>query len=215
MASNSYVILERNAARFKRMLSHRFIEDIKKDILPREVFDRYLVFEGDFVETAVSIFAFLTAKAPDIARQRKLVHVLDALVNGQVSFFEDAYIERKIDPAHFRGSNDLVEPFQKGMFQIARDGTYLEGITAMFGAEWMYWTWNTDAAQYTISDDFVRNWVHLHTTDDFKAQALWLRDQIDAADLSREELENLCEIFGRVQDLEYDFHSAAYGAVSA
>lgn len=66
---------------FGAMIGQRFVADIAADRLPSAVFDRYLVHEGAFVETAIRIFAYATAKTPGIAAQRPLVAVLDALAN--------------------------------------------------------------------------------------------------------------------------------------
>ena len=74
-------LLADNAAAFDAMIGQRFVADIAADRLPSAVFDRYLVYEGAFVETAIRIFAYATAKAPDIADAAPLVAVLDALAN--------------------------------------------------------------------------------------------------------------------------------------
>ena len=50
-------MLRENAEVFARMVNHRFVQDIAANRLPAEVFDRYLVIEGSFVDTAIAIFA--------------------------------------------------------------------------------------------------------------------------------------------------------------
>lgn len=50
-------LLAENAAVFDTMVRHRFVRDIEADRLPPHVFDRYLVYEGAFVETAIRVMA--------------------------------------------------------------------------------------------------------------------------------------------------------------
>lgn len=130
-------ILAENAPAFEAMLAHRFVRDVAGDRLPRAVFDRYLVYEGAFVGTAIRIFALAAARAPGIADQRHLVAVL---ANGQVAWFEEALAERGLDAAAAETAPPSVAAFRDGTLYIARDGTYLDILAAMFAAEWMYRT---------------------------------------------------------------------------
>lgn len=206
-------LLADNAAAFDAMIHHRFVADIVADRLPAAVFDRYLVTEGAFVETAIRIFAFAVAKAPTVAEQRHLIAVLDALANGQVAYFETTLAARGLDPDAGELAHPAVLAFREGMLAIAEDGGYLDIVTAMFAAEWMYRTWCTAAAAAAISDPELRAWVDLHAAEEFAAQAQWLRDRLDAAGpaLSEDETARLSRLFRRVLALEIDFHAAAYG----
>jgi thiaminase/transcriptional activator TenA len=205
-------ILRENAEVLDQMLGHRFVDDIKADRLPKDVFERYLVFEGAFVDTAISIFAFATAKAETMAQKRWLVAVLDALANQQIVYFEKTFAARGIDPRDFNLSVAEVANFRDGMLSIARDGGYLDTVAAMFAAEWMYWTWSKQAAQLKISDPLLKEWVDLHAHPDFAAQALWLKAELDRAGdgMSASERSRLSGVFGRAQSLEIAFHDAPY-----
>lgn len=205
-------MLRENQPVLDAMLSHRFVEDIRADRLPKAVFEGYLVFEAAFVDTAISIFAFAVAKAATINQKRWLIDVLDALANQQIAYFEKTFAKRHIDPAGFDTSIAEVAAFRDGMLAIARDGPYLDTVAAMFAAEWMYWTWSKDAARHPIGDPLLKEWVDLHAHEDFAAQALWLKSELDAAGeaLSPAERSRLSAVFGRVQALEIAFHDAPY-----
>lgn len=205
-------ILRENAGVFNEMVGHRFVEDIKRGTLGQDVFDRYLVYEGAFVETAIAIFAYGVAKAETIAQKRRLIGVLDALANEQIAYFERTFAARGIDPAAFDVARPEVERFRSGMLVIAREGTFPDILAAMFAAEWMYWTWSTEAARCAISDPLLREWVALHAHEDFEAQARWLRGELDAAGerIGAGERARLSAVFGQVQLLEIAFHDAAY-----
>ncbi|WP_299818996.1 TenA family protein [uncultured Jannaschia sp.] len=200
-------ILERCAPELEAMLSHRFVTQIEADALPRDVFDRYLVYEGAFVDTAIAIFAFAVARAPDIATRRHLIGVLAALADEQVPYFETRLAARGL-------SADAALPpqaaaFRDGMLRLAEEGSFLEIVTAMFAAEWMYWNWCVRAAGAPIADPDLRAWVALHAEETFAAQARWLKDAVDR--YGREaDLDRLTDIFARVTELEIAFHHAPY-----
>jgi thiaminase (transcriptional activator TenA) len=194
------------------MVNHRFVEDIKRNRLSGDVFDRYLVYEGAFVDIAISIFAYGVAKAETIEQKRWLVAVLDALANQQIAYFEKTFAARGIDPSAFDLQLPEVEAFRSGILEIARDGTFLDIIAAMFAAEWMYWSWSKVAAACVIDDPLLKEWVEMHADQNFAAQANWLKGQIDEAGeaLSAQERMRLSNIFGRVLQLEIAFHDAPY-----
>lgn len=209
--------LRENKAIFDAMVNHSFVDDIKADRLPKAVFERYLVFEGAFVDTAISIFAYAAAKAETIAQKRWLIAVLDALANQQITYFEKTFEASGIDIDAFDTSIPEVAAFRDGMLAIARDGGYLDTVAAMFAAEWMYWTWSKDAAACTISDPLLKEWIDLHAHEDFAAQALWLQAELDAAGetMAASERTRLSGIFAKAQKLEIDFHNAPYLAEAA
>ncbi|MFK0166156.1 TenA family protein [Rhizobium sp. NPDC090279] len=205
-------MLDENRDVFDAMVRHRFVEDIKADRLPNDAFERYLVFEGAFVDTAIAIFSYATAKADTIEQKRWLIGVLDALANQQIAYFEKTFAARDIDPTRYDTAREDVAAFREGMLAIARDGGFLDTIAAMFAAEWMYWTWSTEANRTVISDPLLKEWVGLHAEPDFEAQARWLKAVLDEAGSSMvaTERKRLSAIFGRAQRLEIDFHEAAY-----
>jgi thiaminase/transcriptional activator TenA len=212
MVSLSEQMLDENRDVFEAMVHHRFVEDIKADRLPNEAFERYLVFEGAFVDTAIAIFSYATAKAGTIEEKRWLIGVLDALANQQIAYFEKTFAARAIDPASYDTGRADVAAFREGMLAIARDGGFLDTIAAMFAAEWMYWTWSTEADRMAISDPLLKEWVRLHAEPEFEAQARWLKAVLDEAGETMDiaERKRLSSIFGRAQRLEIDFHDAAY-----
>jgi thiaminase/transcriptional activator TenA len=212
MVSLSEQMLDENRDVFEAMVRHRFVEDIKANRLPNEAFERYLVFEGAFVDTAIAIFSYATAKAGTIKEKRWLIGVLDALANQQIAYFEKTFAARAIDPASYDTGRADVAAFREGMLAIARDGGFLDTIAAMFAAEWMYWTWSTEADGAAISDPLLKEWVRLHAEPEFEAQARWLKAVLDEAGETMDlaERKRLSAIFGRAQRLEIDFHEAAY-----
>lgn len=209
MTALSDLILQDNANRLAGMLAHPFVRAVKEGTLPQGAYHRYLVHEGAFVETAISIFAYATAKAPDLEAKRWLVGVQDALLRDQIPYFEQSFAELGVKtdiPVP-----EAVRAFDRGMLELAREGDFLEIVTAMFAAEWMYWTWCSEAATRDIADPHVRRWVDLHADEAFAAQARWLKAAIDRHGATGDRA-RLSAIFARVTDLEIAFHDAPLAA---
>lgn len=194
------------------MQQHRFVLDIERDQLPDSVFNRYLVFEGNFVATAIAIFALGVSKAPGIRQQRWLIGVLNALVDTQIAWFEAVLADRAINPDDYPDDLPGVNRFRDGMLRVAQQSSYAEIITLMFGAEWMYFHWCKRVSAQTQQDKDVRRWVEMHAEDEFHQQALWLKAELDrcALALSAEEKQGLSDLYGTVLQWEIDFHTAAY-----
>ncbi|ORM87926.1 TenA family transcriptional regulator [Pantoea cypripedii] len=205
-------LLQEHQAIWQEMQQHRFVLDIEQDQLDEAVFNRYLVFEGNFVATAIAIFALGISKAPGIRQQRWLITVLNALVDTQIAWFEEVYARRNIDPASVPGDLPGVKRFDQGMLQTAQQGSYADIITIMFGAEWMYYHWCARVVQQTQSDADVRRWVELHAEEAFYQQACWLKAELDAcaATLPESERQRLSKLYAEVLRWEIDFHSAAW-----
>jgi thiaminase (transcriptional activator TenA) len=212
MESFSDRLLTQHQALWQAMQQHRFVVDIEHDRLPDSVFNRYLVFEGNFVATAIAIFALAVSKAPGIRQQRWLIGVLNALVDTQIAWFEAVLARRGIQPADYPDDLPGVSAFRDGMLKVAQQGSYAEIITLMFGAEWMYYHWCLRVNAQSQQDADVRRWVEMHAEDEFHQQAQWLKTELDqcALTLSAAQQTQLSQLYARVLQWEIDFHSAAY-----
>ena len=207
-------ILEQARDVWDAMQGHRFVRDIEADQLEPAVFRRYLTYENAFVETAIQIFGYSLVKAPGLEEQRWIIGVLGALAEEQIAYFHEAFATLGMDEAEWCDVPlpAAVVAFRDGMLAIAAHGSYVDGIAAMFAAEWMYWTWCTRASSGPITDPVLKQWVDLHAAEAFAAQTQWLRRQIDLAGL---EMAALRAGAGRrhlrlALELEIGFHSAPY-----
>ncbi len=207
----SEAIREANRAAWDAMQAHRFVAAVEADRLPSAVFKAYLVYECDFVETAMLIFGHMLVKAPGLAERRWLAGVLRALAVDQIGYFERVFAAVGVTATdRVRPVPPAVAAFRDGMLTIARDGSYLDGVAIMLAAEWMYATWCGRAARAVIADPHLKGWVDLHAEPDFLAQADWLRAQVDGADLDETARARLSTLFGRALALEIAFHDAPF-----
>lgn len=210
-------MLTEEAASFEAMVGHPFVRDLAADCLPDTAFDRYLLIEGAFVDTAIAIFGYAVAKATDLSDRRKLIGTLDALAHGQMDYFADAMARRGLTPDPGLQADPRVVAFQDGMLAIARDGSFARIMTAMFAAEWMYWTWCNAHRKAPLRDPLRRDWIAMHAAPAFRQQAQWLRERVDALgrDLDPNAQDDLVALFGQVQRLEITFHDAAWAGEGA
>ena len=194
---------------WEAMQAHRFVAEIEADCLSIAAFRVYLIYECDFVETAMLIFGHMLVKAPGLPQRRWLAGVLQALAVDQIGYFERAFAALGVTREdRERPPPPSVSAFREGMLSIARDGSYLEGVAIMLAAEWMYATWCSRAAKRAIREPILKQWVDLHAEPAFRAQADWLRRQIDAANPGQEAA--LSQRFRRALELEIGFHSAPF-----
>lgn len=206
-------LLDANRDAWDAMQAHRFVQDIEADRLPAEVFERYLVFEHRFVETAVLIFGHAMLKAPGIAQRRWLIGVLHALSTEQLSAFDRFFAALGVVPA---AADEMlpaaVQAFDHGMLEMAEEGGYCDVLAVMLAAEWMYATWCSRAHAAPISSPELRRWVALHAEPGFLDQAAWLRAELDACAMDEDGVARLSARFRRALELEIAFHDAAYDA---
>ncbi|WAT10253.1 TenA family protein [Rouxiella badensis] len=205
-------LLAENQELWQGMQQHRFVTDIEQGALTARVFNQYLVFEGDFVATAIKIFSYAVIKAPEICQQRWLIGVLDALANEQMAYFECVMTKRNISLDGYRRSSPEVYRFSQGMLRAAETGSYAEILTLMFAAEWMYYHWCARVSQNEIESPDVKDWVAMHAEETFISQANWLKIELDccAENMPEREKIQLSELYAQVLQWEIDFHSAAY-----
>ena len=200
-----------------RMTTHRFTREIADDSLAAEAFQRYLVYEHAFVETAVTIFGYALVRAPSIAEQTRLVTVLGGLTGEQIGYFQRVFDALGVSDED-RAQPVLppaVRAFRDGMLAVAAHGEYEEILAAMVAAEWMYLTWSRVAHRRRPRDPRGAEWVALHVAPDFAGQVDWMRQQLDwlGPMLAPFRQERAAAAFRRTLELEIDFHDAPYAGL--
>ena len=202
-----------------RMVGHRMTRDMTADCLPADVLLRYLVYEHDFVETAVTIFGYALVKAPGIAEQTRLAAALQGLTTDQLAWFRRVFDALGVsdDQRVVADPPPAVSAFRDGMLSLAAHGTYEEILTGIAAAEWMYLTWCRTAHARRPSDPVCGEWIALHVTPPFTDQVAWLLDELDrlGPELAPVRQHKLAAAFRRTLILEIGFHDAPYAEVAA
>lgn len=203
-------LLQEHQMLWLAMQQHPFVKAIEEGQLAAEDFNRYLVYEGDFVATAVKIVAAGVSHAPSIMQQRQLIDGLNGLVDTQLRWFDEVLTRRGVQPKNYLPAPQGIVRFRDSMLQVARRGSYVDIITLMFGAEWMYFHWCVRAAPCPQRDSDLREWLDMHADNAFYHQARWLKEELDrcARTLNEEEKRELSALYANVLRWEIDFHSA-------
>lgn len=196
-----------HAAALDGFLHHEFFAQIAKGRLDPAARDAYFVYEHRFVEQAVIVMGHILTKAPTAAARRHIVHILHGLVTDQTSLFEKIFAV--IGPQ----SQDIpqsVDDFCKGMTEIAREGSYEQGLAAMLAAEWTYAEVSKRLARISIQDILLRDWFDLHTRPSFLAGVAWLEAELDCAQepLISTLSDSISPAFLHSINLEIEFHNA-------
>lgn len=202
-------LLSRHAAALDRFAGHRFFQDAAAGRLPSEVRDRYFCYERHFVRHAATIVALLLAKAPGLSAQRHLNQMLHGLLYDQLEVFERIF---KALGLNAEGSiPDEVEAFCDGMNEIARQGSYSEGIAAMFVAETTYAHVSCGIMRRSPPPDpHLHAWFALHAEQPFLEGADWLAAELNRTGSDAYTSGRLDAAVIRAIELEVRFHDAAY-----
>ena len=187
-----------------RAVGHRLFREIAADEVGDAAFQRYLQIEFGFIDTAAAVMGYAIARAPDLAVRQHLSAGLHALTTDQVAFFKGALgpEARAIRPKLATGLHDHF-------MTVARDRPYVEIVTCMLAAEWLYATWCGAADRTPSARPAIADWVALHAAEPFIRQVEWMRTQLEAHDGTADRT-RLTEIFTAVLEAEIRFHDAAY-----
>ena len=185
----------RSVDQWQKMMKHRFIKDITSNTFPTNVFERYLHLEHKFVRAAITIFSY---------------------ANDQEEYFQQTF--NLISPSHldseqikFDGESTML---YRGAVEIAEKCTYLEILSTMLAAEWMYLTWCQEASLENTVEP-MKSWILLHVAPEFSGQVDWMRNRINllGAEATVEIQEACVNHFKNMLIWEIEFHDAPYEIV--
>ena len=198
------------------MQAHRFVRDIEADRLPREVFIRYLIYEADFVESAVLIFGHALVRAPGLAERRVLVDVQHGLAEKQLPYFQTTFRQMQITPPPRARFPADVEASATGCWRWPKTAATGRSSPRCLPPSGCMHTWCGRAAAGPISDPQLRRWVRLHTEEPFLQGVAWLQEQVDAQAqvIDATSCDAMIGCFARTLMLEIGFHTAPYAAVA-
>lgn len=199
---------QENAKALDGFLWHPFFAQVGDGTLPVAARDAYFAYEYRFVEQAVTVLAHMLTKAPMAASRKHLIFMLNGLATDQIAVFERIFAQIRRPMLGLPGP---VVDFCEGMTEIARDGNYAQGLTAMLAAEWTYAKVSKRLSTFEISDVMLRDWFDLHTQPAFLKGVAWLEEELDAVFVVSDEVvfSDISDTFLRAIDLEIDFHTAA------
>ena len=203
----------RSLENWDTMINHRFTKDMAAGTLPDNVFKRYLHLEHTFVRSAITIFSYALAKAPSLDDQDRLVAILYALVNEQENYFRETFNSLGIKDLHVTRSKlkGKAALLRDGAVGIAESCSFIEILSTMLAAEWMYLTWCKKAAVGNATG-LMKSWIILHITNDFSDQVNWIINRVNELGmLASFDVQEACaKHFSNMLEWEIAFHDAPY-----
>ena len=203
----------RSIRHWDNMINHRFTSDMAANTLPEDVFKRYLYCEHAFVRSAITIFSYALAKAPSAGDQDRLVSIVYTLATEQDKYFRETFRTMGVKyipltPSSFKGKAALL---RDGAVGIAESCSFLEIISAMLAAEWMYLTWCKKAAIGNATG-VRKSWIVLHVTASFRDQVNWMIHRVNELGMiAPAEMQEACaRHFSNMLEWEIAFHDAPY-----
>ena len=195
------------------MINHKFTSDMAANTLPEAVFKRYLHCEHAFVRSAITIFSYALAKSPSAGDQDRLVSIVYALSTEQDKYFQETFrtmgfTDIPLKPSTFKGKASLL---RDGAVGIAESCSFLEILSAMLAAEWMYLTWCKKAA-VGHATGVRKSWIILHVTPSFRDQVNWMIHRVNELGMvAPADVQEACaHHFRNMLEWEIAFHDAPY-----
>lgn len=195
-------------------VGHRFMREITEGTLSEQAFKSYLVQEYAFVQACSSVLGYAIAKAPGTPERHCFARMALDLTGLQSRYFQRMLKRYELSPdtVALESISSAPRAFAEWMLQNGVRGSYMEILTALIAAEWMYYTWCRAGAKHLPANPAYAYWIRLHADGAFKKNVLWMLRQIDqlAPTLSEEAQRGLARIFREALEWEIAFHDAVY-----
>jgi thiaminase/transcriptional activator TenA len=206
------LILERTRPVWNDVIEHRFFNEVATDTIDSEYFVRYLAVEYSFIDTAAIALGHAITKAPSFKERQKLSHGLYSLVTDQETFFQNAFRAFDVPESSRTLRNALANSLHQLFLQTASQCSYAEILATIFGAEWLYLQWCSNANRTPSARTVIREWVALHSGGSFEEHVKWVRSQLDSigSALNDVEISRLQHLFENTLNAESAFHDAVY-----
>ncbi|WP_254533583.1 TenA family protein [Natrinema gelatinilyticum] len=205
---------ERAEPDWSNATGHRFTRELGTGELDDAVFERYLRQDYAFVRTLVGVFGRAVGDAPTMEAKARLVEFLGTLTADENDFFERSFealnVPKAVYSAPERTATTLA--FEDLLERAAREGGYAETLAVLTPAEWIYLEWATAVAGEPPSQFYLREWIDLHSNEQFEAFVTWLRDELnrEGAAASPRQQQQIERLFRRTVSLEVAFFEVAY-----
>jgi thiaminase/transcriptional activator TenA len=197
-------LLARNADALVRSASRPLIRRMADGTVTGRAYTTYLAIEQSFVRTAARLLGYCVWQEPDWDAAVVHAGALAALVGEQTDYFAARVTPLVVLPP---GADALEQVVTDAVL----DGGYPAVVTCLCAAETLYSRWCT--AALATSDGELRGraaeWIALHTTPAFTAQAAFLQSLVDRISPTVFPDAELDRWFVRMLAAEDTFHDAA------
>jgi thiaminase/transcriptional activator TenA len=200
---------------WSRGLDHRFVTELGEGTIDDDVFGRYLVQDNAFVEHLVGLIGHAVGDAPTMEQKRRIEGFLAVRTgDGDNQYFEETFEQLGV-PESARTDPDrhpVTEAFADILARGAYEGDYEETLAVLLPTGWFYLEWGDSIADAEPGEDYLREWIDIHTAESLYDFVDWQRAELDELGpaLTERRQRRVGRHFRRTMVLEEAFFDIAY-----
>ena len=194
--------------------NHKFTNELKNDKLEDHIFKKYIIQDYIFIETLVTLIGKAVYLSPNMNSKIKWANFVYAITSDEDNDFQRSFDALDISKEE-RTNTKLfltISDFSKLMHEVANTGTYEEILAVILAAEWVYYTWASNAKKPYPKRFYLSEWITLHNNSSFKATLDWIKKELDITSqkLTISEQHKVANLFIKIVRLEVSFFDACY-----
>ena len=194
--------------------NHKFTNELKNDKLEDHIFKIYIIQDYIFIETLVTLIGKAVYLSPNMNSKIKWANFLYAITSDENNYFQRSFDALDISKEE-RTNTKLflaISDFSKLMHEVADTGTYEEILAVILAAEWVYYTWASNAKKPYPKRFYLSEWITLHNNSSFKGTLDWIKRELDITSqkLTISEQHKVANLFIKIVRLEVSFFDACY-----
>ena len=194
--------------------NHKFTNELKNDKLEDHIFKKYIIQDYIFIETLVTLIGKAVYLSPNMNSKIKWANFLYAITSDENNYFQRSFDALDISKEE-RTNTKLfltISDFSKLMHEVANTGTYEEILAVILAAEWVYYTWASNAKKPYPKRFYLSEWITLHNNSSFKGTLDWIKKELDITSqkLTISEQHKVANLFIKIVRLEVSFFDACY-----
>ena len=194
--------------------NHKYTNELKNDKLEDHIFKKYIIQDYIFIETLVTLIGKAVYISPNMNSKIKWANFLYAITSDENNYFQRSFDALDISKEE-RTNTKLflaISDFSKLMHEVANTGTYEEILAVILAAEWVYYTWASNAKKPYPKRFYLSEWITLHNNSSFKGTLGWIKKELDITSqkLTISEQHKVANLFIKIVRLEVSFFDACY-----
>ena len=198
---------------WERMVTHRFVLELREGTLPVEAFRRYFLQDYLFLKSLAKVVGMGVAKAPSLETARQLSPFLETLLNAENALFFRAFEELGVPPEEYQTAQVLPTGLALANFMltVAYEGSFDQIVTTLLVTEWTYYDWATRLAQAGKRPPQrpYQEWIDIHAAQELGDFVEALKGHVDTA-IPADARPRIQEVFKTTLRYEYLFWEMAY-----
>jgi len=199
---------------WNKATNHKFTNELKDDKLEDHIFKIYIIQDYIFIETLVTLIGKAVYLSPNMNSKIKWANFLYAITSDENNYFQRSFDALDISKEE-RTNTKLfltISDFSKLMHEVANTGTYEEILAVILAAEWVYYTWASNAKKPYPKRFYLSEWITLHNNSSFKGTLAWIKRELDITSqkLTISEQHKVANLFIKILRLEVSFFDACY-----